>query len=231
MAFPVIGLLGGGAVAVAAAAEGGTPNSAPQPTNIGPQGGVLMQPGAAAPGASVPDLLTQVGGIQIGVRPPKVSRGVAGLLAVYAAELPTNAAIDPEIQAKVDQLEEYGEQAYNSLSDKAKAAGANYLNEKYDLDPPLNGTESWTEIGKRIAGPIGEDAGQAAGEAIAGPAGGIVGEKLGAYLGVKIDDFLNQHADDIKQWFVDRYQSVKNWVEGTAQEAYDDVVDWVGGWF
>jgi phage tail tape-measure protein len=131
-------------------------------------------------------------------------------------------------------IESYAKAAYNNLDDAAKKKGAEYLNKTLKLDPPLDEDASWEDISK-VAGAA---AGGAIGGAIGGPLGAKLGAIVGAYLGVKLEELVSKHIEELKAWLSDKWGDIEgavkdaaNYVEDKAEEAYDDVVDFVGGLF
>ncbi len=111
---------------------------------------------------------------------------------------------------KVKELEKRASDEYKKLGDKAKVAGAEYLNETYGIQPPLTGKESWKDASKIIGGV----AGAAAGGAVCAPIGlsavcGPLGAMLGAYLGPKVGKWLSDTWDDVEDWAGDLYGDVK----------------------
>lgn len=115
---------------------------------------------------------------------------------------------------KVKELEKRAADEYKKLGDKAKQAGAEYLNEAYNIQPPLTGKESWKDASKIIGGV----AGAAAGGAVCAPIGlsavcGPLGAMLGAYLGPKVGKWLSDTWDDVEDWAGDAYGAVKKGVK------------------
>jgi len=217
-------------VAVVGAAGGGTPLGAPPPTETTSGGGVKGT-GASAPGSTITDQLSQNGIVPIGS-----SSGLtrARSLLVQFADAPTLTSDrapnvspnDAETQSKLDTIKQYGEAAYNKLSAAAKKASAKAMNEEFHLDPPLDGTESWATILKRVEPYAAAKAGAAIGEVFGGPAGAALGEVVGKYLGTKLETLLSGNVDSIKAWFRSKWGDIESWIEGKASAAVDTVESW-----
>lgn len=220
-------------VVVAANASGGTPGSAPPPTQTTANGGVKGTP-ASAPGASIGDLMASP--VSIGSAPTPSSFGLSRFgsmlsqISVATATMdraPNSSPIDAEVQSKLDTIKQYGEAAYNKLSAAAKKAAAKAMNDELGIDPPLTGEESWGEILKRSEPYAAAKAGSAIGEAFGGPAGAALGQMVGKYLGVKLESLLSGNVDSIKAWFRSKWADI----ESTISDAVDDAVDKVESWF
>lgn len=219
--------VGGGAVAYVAAKRGQTPAQTPEVNlqaaiDARPELGNGTQPGAtttqlrnlgtaftakrnAIMGGSAPTTLTTDN--------YDVSSGLWGL------EGPTEyGEIDRALQEKLDLIKKYGQAAYDKLSDDAKKASAKALSEQLDLDPPLDGSESWSDIAAIAGG--------AAGLAAFGwlPGGAVWGPIVGTYLGVKLEELISKNSDEIKQWFSDKWGDIEEWVKDAGHE----VSDWFG---
>src|SRR5262249_28159988 len=62
----------------------------------------------------------------------------------------------------------------NQLTDQEKQQAAQQLNSSLNLDPPLNGNETWAQVASVVGGAVG------------GVYGGPVGAMVGAYLGTTL---------------------------------------------
>jgi hypothetical protein len=128
---------------------------------------------------------------------------------------PSDANIDPNLQAKLDTVEAAAQKAYNDANEVAKAQAADTLNKQLKLDPPLNGHEDWETVSAVVGGATGG----AIGGAIGGPIGAKIGAMAGAYLGVKLEDLLAKNLDEIEDWIKGKWGDIEDF----AKDAYDDV--------
>lgn len=214
-------------VAVGAAASGGTPATAPPPKNVTSTGAVTLQTPSRNQPVSTP-LYTRF--LRVGQSDIRTTKTATDKITDGAQRVTTNYStpVDPALQQKLDEINSYGEAAYNNLDDGAKRAGAKALSDQLKLDPPLKGDESWDDIAKVAGG--------AAGAAALGwiPGGQIIGPMVGAYLGVKLEELIGKNVDDIKAWFKTRWTDIEGWVKGAAndvEDAVSDTIDYFGGWF
>lgn len=217
-------------LAVAAGASGGTPASAPPPTNLAPNGGVNAS-SASTPGATIGDLLTGPPAIGSSTPYARARFGarlaqIAEASAVVSDRAQNSSPIDAEIQAKIDTIEAYGKAAYNKMTSGARKEGAQAMNKELNLDPPLDGSESFEDVMHRIAPAIGGTVGAAVGGALGGPAGAAIGAFCGKYLGVKYEELLAKAIPEIKDFFRSKWADIENWVSGAAHDAYDTVSGW-----
>ncbi len=234
MAGDEILLLGAAGAAVVIVAKG---QPAPMPSQKAPNGGTVVH-GATTPGSSV-KLGARVGMILGGARGPRPGGTYQpGIHVTSIAPSPvgnTGAnAEDPQMQAKLAEIEQAASVAYNNLGSDAKQAGANALNSSLNLSPPLTGDEDW----QTVETVVGSAAGAAAGGAVGGPIGAKVGALVGAYLGVQLGDLLSKNWDDLKGYLDSTWSSVQDYasqaasdVEDAASSAAQDAKDYVGGLF
>lgn len=231
-------------LAVAGAASGGTPNTAPPPNNQYP-GGAIKGGAGAAPGASVTDLVSSGGKVPIGGGKTAIRRsfgeriaGAASQVAIddttglpYVAPSSVSGYIDAALQEKLDTINSYGQAAYDNMSDDAKRAGAAAMNDALDLDPPLKGDESWDEIAQVAGAAAGTAACAATG---LGAAAAPLCAMAGAYLGTKLEELISKNVDEIKDWFSGKWADIEGWVKGLGEDVGDAAqaaIDYVGGWF
>lgn len=230
---PVLAL-GGGVVWVAANAGNGGPP--PVPTNVSPSGSPMGPPGAAqtivrpTKNAAMKALVAQSGA----GKAPAIAGGANYVPSPHSAPNPyagISGAISNGVGEKLDTIEQYAKAVYPKLTAEAKKKGAQALNNALHLDPPIKEDASWSEI----AAAVGGAAGAAAGAYLGGPIGAKIGAIVGAYLGVKLEEFLSKHVDEIKAWFSDRWDDVREIVEGivsnTAGDAADVIGDFIGDLF
>lgn len=132
--------------------------------------------------------------------------------------------LDPDIRPKLDLLSATAEAAYNKMDTAGRSAAANQLNQSLDIQPPLNGSDSWQTVA-RVAGGAG---GAAVCNAI--PGIGTAASPLcaiaGAYLGVKLEDWISQEMPALGSWVSANFSAAAGAIASTAQ----DVVKDVGGW-
>lgn len=100
----------------------------------------------------------------------------------------------PGAQQAIDSMLSQAQAAYEVMSPAARAAAADEMNQALELDPPLNGNETWETIA-RVAGGAA-----AAGACNAIPGIGTAASPLcaiaGAYLGVKLEEWLSKAVPD-----------------------------------
>jgi phage tail tape-measure protein len=113
---------------------------------------------------------------------------------------------DAQLNQKLALGEAAVKNQFNNISDVEKQRAADTLNDQLDLDPPLNGHESWEDI----SAAVGSATGAAVGAWIGGPYGAKVGALLGAYLGVQLYDWLNESLDDMGQKVKDYFSDLLN---------------------
>lgn len=144
---------------------------------------------------------------------PFVARG-AGSYSNTAEETARQALLAAQAKAKA---------AYNALSADAKKKGAAKLSDALDINPPLKGTESWEEVGKRAGAAAGAAAcGAVPGAQVAIPLCSI----CGAYLGVKLADFMGQQYDKIADYAEEKWDDVKDAVTDFVGDTYDTIKGW-----
>lgn len=140
---------------------------------------------------------------------------------------------DPDASHKIDILNAAMEQTYANMSQGAKTAAAGALNQQLQLNPPLNGNETWQTVAK-VAG------GAAAGAACnlipgVGTAASPLCAMAGAYLGVKLEEWMSAELPALKDWVADNIVSnvgdAVNAVGGYVKDGVDEVVGWVKGLF
>jgi hypothetical protein len=217
--IPVVIVGGAGAYALT---RGGTSTAAPQTP---PKYGLAAFPGQPIPSAgAAPGVVATYGNAAVPGR--KIQLGAATLHSIGAlgaapkiTAWSSPANIDPQLQAKFDQIEAAAQKAYNDANEVAKAKAAEALNKDLKLDPPLTGHEDW----KTVSAVVGGATGGAIGAAIGGPIGAKIGALAGAYLGVKLEDLIEKNLDEIKAWVSDTWGDVKDF----ASDAYDEVAGWV----
>lgn len=113
--------------------------------------------------------------------------------------------------------------AYNALSADAKKKGAAKLSDALDINPPLKGTESWEEMGKRAGAAAGAAAcGAIPGAQVAIPLCSI----CGAYLGVKLADFMGDQYDKIADYVEEKWDDAKDAVTDFVGDTYDTIKGW-----
>jgi hypothetical protein len=131
-------------------------------------------------------------------------------------------ANDPYVQQKIDLLAEAAEASYRAMDAAGRNAAANQLNQKLDLNPPLDGNDSWETVA-RVAGGAG---GAAVCNAI--PGVGTAASPLcaiaGSYLGVKLEDWISSEMPALKAWVNDN-------VVGGVRDVIDDIGDWLSDLF
>lgn len=229
--------VGGGAYVVSQA-QGAS--SSPAPSNVAPNGGVLIQAGAASSGSTISQQLASGNQLPVGnntrlaklvaINRGSAASGVVGVspTAGWGSQVSPTNGIDPVLQQKLDMIKDYAKAAYINMDQAAKKAGAKALNEELKLDPPLDGTEDWEKLAATAGG--------AAGAAALGwiPGGAYIGAIAGAYLGVKIEELISKNADEIKEWFSSRWNQIEDWVKDAYNDvegAISDAIDYIGGWF
>jgi hypothetical protein len=225
-------LLGAAGAAVVIVAKG---QPAPMPSTKSASGGTIVQ-GATTPGSSV-KLGARVNMI-LGGRPHVAGGGTyqPGIHVTSIAPSPVSnsaaPASDPQLNAKLAEIEQAASKAFDGLSADAKQKGAAALNSSLDLHPPLTGDEDW----QTVETVVGSSAGAAAGAAIAGPIGAKVGALVGAYLGVQLGDLLSKNWDDLKGYLDSAWSSVSDYAsdaansaEQAASDAADAAKDYIGG--
>jgi phage tail tape-measure protein len=119
-------------------------------------------------------------------RPPTIgANGSSDPLSAYTRE-------------QIDAAKKLAKEQFDKLSCAAKQAGADVLNAKYNLDPPLGCNDSFEKVGAVVGAALGTAAGAACGPAAAvcAPIGAIVG----AYLGKEFGVWLEANWDDIEKW-------------------------------
>lgn len=127
-------------------------------------------------------------------------------------------SLDPETQQKLDLVQQAAQAQFEKLDYAGRDAAARAMNETLDLDPPLNGGDTWDTVVSVAAGA----AGAAACNAI--PGVGTAASPLCAiaasYLGVRLEHFLSDSVSAIGSW-------VSNNVGGAIADVYDAVSDTV----
>ena len=186
--------------------NGDLPQTVPVVTN-GPA--TAPTPYASPPFAkpSIPDAAKQVVGIAKGFfgGGKKPTGGMDVLSGSLSKQELANLS-----REKLAELEKKAAAEYKKLSSTAKKAGAEYLNKELKLQPPLDGTETWSDVSKIVGGA----AGAAAAGAACAPVGltavcAPLGAMLGAYLGPKVGKWLSDTWDDVEDWAGKVYGDVK----------------------
>jgi len=239
MALPLALITIGGGAAALAVHSGETADQTAAQTQVGS----MEQAVQSRPllGSKLATVGVTIGQLQSNLSPaPGVTAPVVKKLTIsrsYATELRSrlfgvssgNASnpVDPQIQAKLDEIDKYGKAAYNQLSAEAKKEGAKALSESLGIDPPLKGDETW----ETIASVAGSAAGAAVGAYIGGPIGAKLGAIVGAYLGVKLEELISKDLDKIGDWFKSKWSDIENWVGDEASDAANAVGNWLGSIF
>lgn len=128
---------------------------------------------------------------------------------------------DPDARQKLDLLQLAMQKAYSGMDSVARAAAANQLNEKLDLDPPLRGNESWEQV-SRIVGGVG-------GTAICNIIPGIgtaispLCGMAGAYLGVELEQWMASEVPGLQQWVNDNVGGVIDTIGDKLSEWWNDI--------
>lgn len=120
---------------------------------------------------------------------------------------PTNKAIDPELQKKLDAIEAECRKQYDNASDVAKVEAIDSINQNLGTDLPLDSDLSWEAISMAAYGA----AGAAAGAYVCGPVCGKVGALAAAYLGAKLNDLLAKTYDELTKDLVGGEQSITSY--------------------
>lgn len=156
------------------------------------------------------------------IAPSPLSSG--GLISPFIARGGSSYTSQAELTAreKLREGEREAKKRYDAMASAAKKKGAAILNEKLHLSPPLEGDESWDDLGKRIGAAAGAAACVAAGAGVATPLCSIVG----AYFGEKLGDFLEKHWADIKAKAKETYNDIKDKAVDLVGDAYAEVKDW-----
>lgn len=124
---------------------------------------------------------------------------------------------DPDAQPKLDLLQQSAQAAFTAMDAVGRQAAADQLNNTLNPppDPPLNGNDSWETVA-RVAG----GAGGAAACSVTGVGAAVAPlcAMAGAYLGVKLEDWMQQEMP-----------ALRSWANGAISSVEDAVKD-VGGW-
>lgn len=130
-------------------------------------------------------------------------------------------ADDPEVRQKLDILQSSAQAAFNGLDAAGRATAAAAMNQALDLDPPLNGSDTWDTVVRVAAGA----AGAAACNAI--PGIGTAASPLcaigAAYLGVKLEDWIGNGLSTLQSWASDTFGGIGSSIE----DAYNGVAGWL----
>lgn len=237
--IPLVAIPAG--VAIAAAADGGTPATTPAPSKTTTAGGIQIRRPPSGSSINIASRGSVIGATSLRNFQQQIAAARDGRLS-WGAVVPARSTspaigdtttnysqtVDPALQQKLAEIESYAKAAYNNMDDAARKKGAAAANELLKLDPPLTGKESWEDMSKAI--------GAAAGAAALGwiPGGQVIGPIVGAWLGAKLEDLVSKNIDEIKDWFKGRWSDIEGWVTGAygeAKEVVNDVVDYIGGWF
>lgn len=128
---------------------------------------------------------------------------------------------DPDARQKLDLLNTAMEAAYSKMSAAAKSAAADQMNSSLNLDPPLRGNESWETVARVSAGAAGTAACNAyagIGTAIA-PLCGMAA----AYLGVKLENWMETEVPGLQSWISDNVGAVIDHIGDALSDAYHSI--------
>ena len=129
--------------------------------------------------------------------------------------------VDPDVRQKVDLLNVAMEKAYSGMSSAAKSAAADTLNRNLNLDPPMTGNETWDQVA-RIAGGAVAAAGCSAIPGI-GVAAAPLCSMAGAYLGVKLEQWIQSPLKDLGNWIEDNVGGAIDAVGDALSDAWNSV--------
>ncbi len=152
------------------------------------------------------------------------SSGIGAALYGAAGGSSLGAGVDPDTQAKIDQVNSACSDFWSQASDAAKMQAAAQLNTQFQLNPPLTGHESWTEISERCGQAAGKLGGQAIGGAIAGPAGTYIGGMCGSMLGGKVSDWIGANSQGVYDWCKDKLKGLGCDIGDLGQEVWDNTL-------
>lgn len=124
---------------------------------------------------------------------------------------------DPDARQKLDLLNQGMQTAYAGMSAAAKAAAADQMNQKLNLDPPLRGNETWETVARVAGGAVGAVACNAI------PGVGTAVSPLcamaGAYLGVELEQWMATELPGLQSWVSDN-------IGGAISAVGDQISDW-----
>ena len=135
--------------------------------------------------------------------------------------IPDGRLADPDAAQKLDLLNSALQKAYSGMSSAAKQSAADNLNTQLHLDPPLKGNETWETVA-RVAGGAG---GALACNAIPGigTAASPLCAMAGAYLGVKLENWMQTELPGLQSWVSDNLGSVVNSIGDQISDWFHDI--------
>jgi hypothetical protein len=134
---------------------------------------------------------------------------------------------DPDATSKLMLLQNAAQQSFNGMSQAAKTQAAQIMNQQLNLHPPLTGNETWEQVARIAGGAVGTGVCSiipGVGVAIAP----LCGMAL-AYLGVKLEDWLQGALPDLENWVSNNILSPVESVIGTVGDSAEDAYNAVAG--